>query len=187
MVNVGESYPLQALAADGNPSLFPQARVYTAAGSLVATVNLAYLADGLYGVLYPFLTAGFFTVVYEFYDTPLHTTLAYYEKMTETIEVRATLPDQILDSILYNHLTAGSVGQALAIIKGLVQHNFRLDNQVYNSKGLLLTARLRIYKTRAEMADPDVSIPLETIDIVDTPKAVPDDDLSEIYESKGST
>lgn len=176
--------PIQVLSSDGRVDLYPQARIYTSAGALVVTLNLPHIAEGMYGSNYTFTSADYYSVVYEMYVDSGHTMSAYYEKSMETIHVAESISSELLNSILFDYLNPGSVGEAIAIIKGLVQDNFRLDQQVYNPKGLLLSCRIRLFKSKADLVA-ELNPFYETV-IADIPKPAPDDDLSDTYTSERS-
>jgi hypothetical protein len=186
MPTVPATIPLQVLASDGRATLYAQARIYTTLGSLVDTVDLPYLADGLYGSSYVFTSVGFYSVVYEFYENPSHTIVSTYDKTVESFELTTPISSQLLDESVNSHIVPGSVGEAIAIVRGRNKY-FVIDRQVYNSKGLLITARCRIYKTAAEVLDPDGHTPLAFVNIVDLPQLYPDDDLSSVYTEQGLT
>lgn len=61
--------------------------------------------------------------------------------------IAAAVWDEVLSST--SHFTSGTAGELLQIVKGLVQQNFFIDNTAYNSSGLLTTARIRIFQTKA--------------------------------------
>lgn len=91
---------------------------------------------------------------------------AYGSSMCETKEAIA---GAVLDEEILDHLGAGSAGEALAIIRGLMQHNFQLDQTSYNSDGLLLAGRLRIWDTAANVGQPVTGL-LATYNVATTPE-----------------
>lgn len=122
--------PLRVQATDGATGLFPQFKVYDAAGSVVTTINAAHLAGGLYTASWTPPTEGFFTVVSKFWTDAGHTVEAGYD-----VEATDTRVD--------------SVHAALNRILGLVQENVVHDQQVYDGDGNLLSARVRTYDSAA--------------------------------------
>lgn len=68
----------------------------------------------------------------------------------------------------------------MAIIRGLLQHNYVLDNVSYNSKGLLLAGRIRVFRNKA---DTDAGInPISSFTIAGTAEAAPNDALGKILK-----
>lgn len=125
--------PLTVLAADGLTSLFPQARVYSASGSLVATVNLSHVSEGLYSAMYTPTTEGIFDVVYQFYTDSGRTQTALYDKGSETLDVNSERTN-------------------IMRILGLMHENSVFDQQQYNAQGSLVSGRVRSYDTAANAA-----------------------------------
>lgn len=66
------------------------------------------------------------------------------------VDTGGTDPLVILDELLSNHNVFGSVGWALRHILGMVQHNYVLDNAVYNAQGFMTSARVRVFETAAQ-------------------------------------
>lgn len=64
----------------------------------------------------------------------------------------AVIADAVWDEMLMDHYTEGSVGVALMHVHGMVQHNYVLDQTVYNDAGLLLSARMRLFGSAADTA-----------------------------------
>lgn len=177
----GTPYPLRLQLSDGNAAVFPRALVYNEANTLLATVDLAAVTGGLYGGTYTFATEGYFFLVYLVYTDAGHTTLSgAYGKEAEQIEARVALADSVWDALIDSHLTANSMGEAMAIVRGLVQHNYILDNPTYNSKGLLLSGRMRIFKNKAD-TDAQVN-PLVTLTISGTAQVAPNDMLGQVLK-----
>jgi hypothetical protein len=89
-------------------------------------------------------------------------------------------PEAVLDAVLLDHLTSGSVGEALALIKGLVQDNFVLDQTTYNTRGVLLTGRIRLFLS---VVDANAGTnPLAVFRITATTRVSPEDDLVTTYK-----
>ena len=180
MPSPGSAYPLQVLASDGRTDLYARAYVYDAAGVRTETVVLPHIENGLYGSPYPFSSAGVFSIVYRLFLDSGATEPADYDPEAETVEVDVPLEDQILDAILNEHLVKNTVGEAVAIIRGLVQHNFRLDQTVYNPKGLLVSGRIQIFRSKADLRTG--TDPIATYPVVSVPKSTPNDALADVYK-----
>lgn len=60
------------------------------------------------------------------------------------------IAEAVWDTLVAGHLGAGSFGEAMALARGLAQHNYILDQPTYNGSGALLSARVRIFPTKAD-------------------------------------
>lgn len=87
---VNQIYPVRLQLSDGNTAQYPRAVVYNSAGTLIATLNLNHIANGLYGVDYTFLNVGFYTITHIVYSDVNHTTLASYDRSFDEVTVVAT-------------------------------------------------------------------------------------------------
>lgn len=124
---LNEPVPLQVLASDGRTDLFAQALIYQGA-TLLTTLSLPHLDTGLYGANHTPSAEGYFSVIYKlFYDAGF-TVPADYDFESEILEV---------DTFKTNLLR----------VLGLLHHNAVLDQQIYDTAGNLLTARLRSYNS----------------------------------------
>lgn len=169
-------YPLRVQLADGNPAVFPRAVIRDSSGSPVATVDLAHIANGLYGGSYTFLVVGYYSVVYTmFADAGYTVPSPTYDIEAEEVEVTLALDDVIWDALLDDHLGANTMGEALALVRGLLQHNYVLDNTEYNSKGLLIGGRIRVFKNKTD-TDAEVN-PIAVFTITGLAETAPDDML----------
>jgi len=61
----------------------------------------------------------------------------------------SAIASAILDEVLAGHFVSDSVGEALTLIRGLLQQHYVLDATVYNSDDLLLGGRLRLFSSAA--------------------------------------
>jgi hypothetical protein len=127
---VNEATPLQLLAADGRTDLFGQVRVYSAAGSLVTTINMTHVAEGLYTASWTPATEGWYAAVLQFYTDAGHTTPANYDKLGEQVGVTS----------MKTHIER---------VLGLQKENSVLDNIVYDGDGHATSSRLRCYDSKA--------------------------------------
>ena len=178
---VNEAYPLPAQYGDGSTSVYPRAFIYDSTGALLATSDLASISGGLYGSTVFFSSEGYFSVVYITYSDAAHTQVdTSYDREAEQVEVRRDAPAAVWDALVNDHLLSGSTGEALAIVRGLLQHNYILDNVTYNSKGLLLSGRIRVFRNKA---DTDAGInPIGSFTIAGTAEAAPNDALGKILK-----
>lgn len=123
------SIPLQALAANGDTSLFGQARIYDRNGAVVSTISLYHFAEGLYGTAYTPTVEGIYSVIYQFYKDVSHTIPADFEKAMETLDVNSERVN-------------------ILRLLGLVYDNAVFDQQIYNGDNRLLSGRVRSYDSR---------------------------------------
>jgi hypothetical protein len=130
---LNEVLPLQVLVPDGRSDLFVQARVFNPAGTLITTLQLPNIAEGLYSVNWTPGSEGYVTAVYDIYLDSGHLIRSDYERDGETIEVSSDKTN-------------------IMRLLGLAHENAVLDQEMYGSNGRLVSARLRAYDTK-EHAD----------------------------------
>lgn len=106
---------LRLLLSDGATNKFPQATIYDSAGAQVGGVlNLTHVANGLYSVATTFTTLGDFDVVYITFNEAAHTSESKrHARANDRFRVTLTVEDEVWDTIIANHLAAGSTGAAL--------------------------------------------------------------------------
>lgn len=121
---------LRALAADGMGSLFPQVTIYSSAGSLIMSLSMVHVAEGLYTTTYTPIIEGIYTAVYTFYLDYGHTVAANYDKGSETIDVNSDRSN-------------------ITRMLGLMHENSVFDEQFYDVSGNLLSGRVRSYDSVA--------------------------------------
>lgn len=168
--------------ADANSAVFVRATITTPAGAFLTNVSLPHLSGGLFGADYTFTTPGHFSVVFRAYIDAPYTIPAQYDIEAEQVEVTPALSTEIWDSLLSAHMGTNSMGEAMSLMRGLMQHNFILDNTTHNGKGLLTAGRIRIFPTAADV-DAETNT-LATYDVVTTPELAPNDNLTQRYRVK---
>lgn len=66
----------------------------------------------------------------------------------------AALPPNVADAVWnemqLDHMVTGSFGDTLRRIVALQKENYFIDNMVYNTQGLLLSGRIRLFMTKTE-------------------------------------
>lgn len=129
LATLNQPVPLRVLAADGRTDLFCQVRIYSAVGTLVNTLDLAHVAEGLYSVTWTPAVEGVYSVVGQLYFDSGHTVDAGYEKQGDDIDVN-------------------SVRTNILRLLGLQHDNAVIDQQIYDTLGNLTSARVRIYDTK---------------------------------------
>lgn len=179
-VTVNTAYPLRLQMADGNTAVYPRGVVYNSAGGVVTTIDLTHLAAGLYTASYTFVTTGHFTISFAVYSDSGHTTLAAYDRDAEDVEVTVSVSAELWDALVEDHLGTDSMGEAMAIIRGMTQQNFILDQTVHNGKGLMTSGRIRIFKNKTD-TDNETS-PIATYTIATTPVIAPNDGFAQKYK-----
>ena len=128
---LNEAVPLQALANDGNTSLFVKATILDPTLIVAATLYPVHVVKGLYSVNWIPVVEGYYSAIYEFFTDAAYTIPATnYPQDGETIEVTAEKTN-------------------ILRILGLRHENAVLDNQVYDANRRLLSARLRAYNSQA--------------------------------------
>lgn len=75
--------------------------------------------------------------------------LATSSEVTALTADIAAVSDDVWDEALSGHLTAGSMGQALFLAKGMAQCNYVLDQTTFDAAGMLTSGRIRIFANAA--------------------------------------
>ena len=122
-------FPLTVTLADGNTTLFLRGRIYNSVGTLIDTVSIPHIAEGMYMLAHTFTTEGVFNVIYQLFTDAGFTTPAVYDKEADQIDV-SSFKTNILK------------------ILGLLHHNTIIDHQVYNGTRQLLSGRVRAYDSK---------------------------------------
>lgn len=92
-IPAGDTIPLTLELSDGSTAMFPRALLYDGAGTLLATVNLTALSNGLYVNFTQVMpSSGFVEAVYIVYSDSGHTTLAAYGRAVDVFSVPSTVP-----------------------------------------------------------------------------------------------
>lgn len=151
---------LSLMLDDGDGTKFPQAFVFDSGGTPVgAAQDLAHVSLGLYTKAFTFTAIGDFDVVYEVFNEAGHTTESAlhprgedkYQVMLSALTAEG-IADVVLREILTDHSSvAGSLAEAMVIVKGLVHEFYMLDSTIYDSTGLMTAARIRIFPDAATL------------------------------------
>lgn len=128
--NVQEPVPLQVFAADKRTDLHARVYLYRD-GALVNTFTAPHLIDGIYGTTWTPSMEGYFTYSAEFFFDEDFTVPAGYFVEPQLVQVTST------KSLLLRLL-------------GLAHENSVVDQQVFNDDGLLVSARIRAYDSKAD-------------------------------------
>jgi hypothetical protein len=126
VATVNEPVVLSLAVSDGRTDLYPKANIYNSAGSLVASVDIDPVSEGLYSVLYTPTTEGFFNIVYEVFFDIGRTVSAGYEKQAELLDCNSTKTN-------------------ILRLLGLAHYNSIVDSTTYDTDGNLTSARIRCY------------------------------------------
>ncbi len=114
LATAGVAFKLTASIGSGATDVYPRTKVRDSAGTLVATVDLAHVADGLYSGSWTPDEAGQFSALTIFYSDAGHTTLADYDRGGADIKVAdadadsPVLVQEILGTITGNRIARSS-------------------------------------------------------------------------------
>jgi hypothetical protein len=154
----------------GSPALglTPTLSIRESDGSPVASPAVSELGDGWYAATVPnYDTTKDYVVTWDGgAGLPAGERYAFGASACETKEAIA---GAVLDEEILDHLAPGSHGEAMALIRGLMQHNFQLDQTTYNTDGLLLAGRLRVWDSAANVGQAVTGL-LATYTISTTPE-----------------
>lgn len=183
-VQVNNPYPLRAQLEDGNNAQYPRAAIYNSANTLIGSVDLTLVNNGLYTGSYTFTATGFYSVVYTTYSdagrTVINPAYSRIEEQVDCVDSTAAVAASVWNALLGDYQAAGSIGEALTVIRGLLQYNYILDQTDYNTKGLLVSGRIRVFPTKA---DTDAGTnPIVTLTIAGTAEVPPDNNLGQILK-----
>jgi len=124
---------------DGNTAQYPQAEIYAAAGiTPLETLSLAHTARGRYEASYTPAAVGVFSAVFIVYSDSGHS----IENITYTREI---------EQIFVSQAGLDDLAAKLIRILGLVHENAFIDDTTHDPFGQLLTARVRIFDSKANV------------------------------------
>ena len=127
---LGEQTPIQVQVSTGQSDLFARAKIYDLTGSLVTTLSLPHIDNGLYGTTLTFSIEGHYTAIYQLFLDAGFTSPSTFDIEAEAIE-------------------ANSDKTNILRILGLTHDNVSIDSHTYDLQGNLLTSRIRHYDTKA--------------------------------------
>lgn len=127
---LGEEVPIQVQVSTGQINLFARAKVYDINGTLVNTMPLPHIVEGLYGDTYTFSSVSHYTIVYQLFTDAGFNNASDFDIQAEIIEVNSDKTN-------------------LVKLLGLTYDNSVLDSHVYDGDGLLLSVRVRNYDSKA--------------------------------------
>ena len=73
------------------------------------------------------------------------------DSMTISAGSLTAIGPAILDEVLSGHFLPDSLGEAITLIRGLVQQNYMVDSTIFNPSGLLTSSRFRIFSDGAQV------------------------------------
>lgn len=136
--SIGEPVTLLLVLEDGNTGMFPQAEIYdTGAVVPLDVIDLDHKAKGRYEATWTPSAVGSYSSLFITYADAGH----IVESLVYTRE-----GEQIF--VTQSHID--DIAAKLIRVLGLVHENAFIDNTTYDSNCMLLTARLRIFATKAE-------------------------------------
>lgn len=127
---LGEAIPLQVQAGAGETDLYARVKLYDLTGSLVTTVSLSHIDNGLYGTTYTFTSDGHYTAVYQLFLDAGFISPSTYDIEAESVE-------------------ANSDKTNILRLLGLTHDNVYIDQQSYDNDGNLTSSRVRHYDSKA--------------------------------------
>ncbi len=144
---------LSLLLDDGDATKFPQGFVFDSGGSQVrAAQDLVHVSLGLYTKAFTFTTIDDFDVVYEIFNEVGHTTESVlHPRVQERWQVTLSLEAQVWDALVASHVATGSFGEAVRLMRALGQEHYMLDKTTYDSQGLMLSGRVRVFATATDL------------------------------------
>jgi hypothetical protein len=135
---VGDPVLLVEAMPDGNTGVYPQAEIYLPSGTVpVAVVDLNHQVKGRYEGSWIPSSAGAYSALFIVYADAAHTV----ESIVYTREA-----EQIFVSVA----DVDDLAAMLVRVLGLVHENVFIDNTTYDPNCMLLTARLRLFATKAD-------------------------------------
>lgn len=135
---VGSTVTLVEAMPDGNTGVYPQAEIYSPGGTIpLAVVDLDHQAKGRYeGSWIPSAVGSYAALFIVYADAARTVESIMYTREAEQIFVTASDVDDL--------------AAMLVRVLGLVHENVFIDNTTYDPNSMLLTARLRVFATKAE-------------------------------------
>ena len=67
-----------------------------------------------------------------------------------SVGLPAAIADAVWNAMQVDHRLTGSFGELLQRIVALQKENYFIDNMVYNTQGLMLSGRIRLFRTKTE-------------------------------------
>lgn len=135
---VGDAVTLVEVLPDGNTGMYPQAEVYDPGGTVpLAVVNLDHQVKGRYEGNWIPSSVGSYTALF-----------IVYADVARTVE--SILYTREAEQIFVTSSDVDDLASMLIRVLGLVHENVFIDNTTYDASSMLLTARLRVFATRAE-------------------------------------
>lgn len=134
---VGEVVPLVLVTPDGNTTVYPQAEVYAAGGTVpLATIDLDHKAKGRYEGEWTPTSAGAYTAHFIVYADAGHS-VEYIRYTREAEQIFATTSD------------VDDLASEIVRLLGLNLENTFIDNCTYDPNDMLTAGRLRVFDTKA--------------------------------------
>lgn len=135
---VGNVVTLVEAMPDGNTSMFPQAEIYEPNGATpIAVIDLVHQAKGRYEGSWTPSTVGSYTALF-----------IVYVDFARTVE--SIIYTREAEQIFVSSSDIDDLASMLVRVLGLVHENVFIDNTTYDPNSMLLTARLRVFSSKAE-------------------------------------
>lgn len=117
----GEILPIELQIENNNSTKFPQAILRNELNSIIGTVNLSHIDDGLYkpSVNFSMTSAKFIAVQYLIYDDAARTIISTDVGSATEIFIRESVHEITWDEPILDHQIPGTTGETLSILETL--------------------------------------------------------------------
>jgi hypothetical protein len=136
---IGQDVTLAMVLENGETSLYPQAEVYDGA-SLEATVDLADMGKGRYEGAWGPTAVGTYSVIFNVYQDAGH-----------SVELTPLVYTREIEQVFVTQSDVDDLAVSLSRLLGLSHENAFIDNCVYDTNSMLISARVRIFDSKANV------------------------------------
>lgn len=124
---------------DGNSSMYPQAEIYAAGGTVpITTLDLLHKAKGRYEASWTPATVGVYSALFITYSDSGHL-------------VESIVYSREIEQVFVSQENVDDLAAKIVRILGLVHENAFIDNTVHDSFGQLVAARVRLFDSKANV------------------------------------
>lgn len=134
---VNQPAKLAMVISNGLTGLYPQAEIYSG-GTLVTTIDLSDYGKGRYEGEWTPTSVGTYSALFSVYQDAGH-----------TVELTPFVISREIEQIFVSQSDVDDLASSIARMLGLVHENAFIDETTYDANSMLLTARVRIYDSKA--------------------------------------
>ena len=134
---VGESVKLVLVLENGQTGLYPRAEVFDSA-SLEATINLTDMGKGRYEGSWVPSSVGAYTALF-----------SVYQDAGYSVELTPIMISREAEQVFVTQSGVDDLAAMIVRLLGLNKENTYIDNTTYDANSMLLTARLRVFDSKA--------------------------------------